>query len=157
MKNQFGFSLVETICCTVIIALLSVFSTPAVLSMQAGIEMRSMLREMMADLQLAKLEAVKENHYVVINISQNGYKVFVDNGAGESIAADWHCHPDERIVVDKNVSKIAAISSNFPHDQIRFNGISGMTPGTIRIAGKNDEHFNIVISRAGRIRIEKDS
>lgn len=157
MKNQLGFSFVETVCCTVILSLLSVFSGPLILSMRAGIEVRAMASDIMADLQLAKFEAVKENNYVVINLSQNGYKIFVDNGSGDGTAADWHCHTDERVVVAKDVGNIVAISSNFPNNQIRFKGVLGMTPGTIQIVGKNDDRFNIVLSRAGRIRIEKSS
>ncbi len=157
MKNELGFSLVETICCTVIVSLLSVISGPAFLSLRADIELKAMVHDMMADLQLAKFEAVKENNHVIIALTQSGYKVFVDNGAGGGYPGDWQWQTEERLIVERDHKKIATITSSFPNDKIRYKGVLGMTPGTIYITGKNNVHYNVVITRAGRIRIEKAS
>lgn len=157
MKNNAGYTLVEVIVCVAVISLLSYITYPSVGNFRKGLQLRATVMDVSADLQWAKLEAIKENNYVVVQLTSDGYTIFVDNGKGGGKPADWVRHEDERIIVERKIQGDIDLSSSFPSDHLRFSGTAGIRPGTIRLTAKDTRSVNIVLSRAGRIRIDKQS
>jgi type IV fimbrial biogenesis protein FimT len=66
MKKQSGFSLVELITTVAVLATLSLASYPAMESWQHKEKVRAEIRHLVSTLMNAKIEAIKENRYVVV-------------------------------------------------------------------------------------------
>jgi len=153
MIGQKGFTLVEAMGCLAIVGVLSTIAYPEFRVMRQNFQHRAMVMDLAADLQRAKLEAIKENHFVVVELSEQEYRIFVDNGAGGSLAADWQKQDEERLVLSRSLQQAVRLSSNFPDDKLRFSGIAGTQPGTITLRSGHGTAFDLVISRVGRVRV----
>jgi prepilin-type N-terminal cleavage/methylation domain-containing protein len=152
MQSKRGFSLVETIVTVALMCIVSIFAYPSFMDFRAGIEVRAIISDLVADLQYAKISAIKVNRYVVIELLGSAYRVFVDDGKGGATAGDWIQSGDEKTLVERGFDSSVAISSNFKADKLRFRGVVGMKPGTITVEKENGKTYKIVISRLGRLR-----
>jgi prepilin-type N-terminal cleavage/methylation domain-containing protein len=152
MQNKRGFSLVETMVTVALMCIVSIFAYPSFMDFRAGIQARATYNDIVADLQLAKISAIKANRYVVVELLGNAYRVFVDDGKGGAKAGDWIQSGTEKTLVERDFDSSVAISSNFKEDKLRFRGIVGMKPGTITVEKENGKTYKIVISRLGRLR-----
>jgi len=152
MIGQKGFSLVETMVTTAVICVMSTFAYPSFVGLRQAIENQAVVDSLVADLHLAKFTAIKENCYVVIELMQNGYVIFLDDGKGGGKAGDWTLHEDENLLLEKKLETSIQLSSNFYKDHLRFRGVVGMSPGTITIENSKGKTSKIVINRVGRLR-----
>jgi len=69
--GQSGFTLVEVMLVLVIIALIAIFAAPEVGNWQPNIRLKGAAREFYANMQKAKLHAIKTNSDVNVTISTN--------------------------------------------------------------------------------------
>jgi Tfp pilus assembly protein FimT len=154
-KNEKGKSLVEVMCCAAVVSILSLFSAPALSAIQEKLLVQTIISEYVADLQNAKISAIEVNGYVVVQVRADGYSIFVDDGSGGSVAGDYLPQPNEKRLIDKKLPPLVVVTSNFPQERFRFRGMPGNCAGAITLKVKGVEHSRIVISMAGRIRVEK--
>ncbi len=152
MIGQKGFSLVETMVTAVVICVMSTFSYPSFIGLRLAIENQAVVDNLVADLNLAKFTAIKENSYVVMQLVKNGYVIFLDDGKGGGKEGDWILHEDEKLLLEKNLETSIQLSSNFKKDHLRFRGVVGMSPGTITIENSKGKTSKIIINRVGRLR-----
>jgi Tfp pilus assembly protein FimT len=155
MKNQIGLSLVELVTTVAVLATLSLASYPAVESWKHKEKVRAEIREMVTSLMNAKIEAIKENRFVVMQFSRSGYKGFVDDGANGGIAKDWICQPGEREFINHSNIEGLMLSSNFPSDRMRFKGRVGIRAGSVIFSENERDFAKVVLSITGRVRVEK--
>lgn len=158
MNNQSGFSLLELIVCMVVLATLSLITFPAIGSWRDSARLRSEVLSLVSSMQKAKIEAIAKNSPVVVQFDINGkqYSMFVDNGAGDGIAEDWICQEDEQLLGMYVMSEgISLASTTFHNRRMRFNPTVGVMAGRFVIQDKNGLEFGVVVSRLGRIRVEK--
>ena len=155
MKNGAGFSLVELITTVAVLAIVSMVSYPALGSWKTKEKMRAEIREMVGSLMKAKVEAIKENRYVVVQFTDGGYTAFVDDGANGGTPKDWICQPGEReFVRHANIDSIK-LSTNFPSDRMRFTGRVGIKAGSVTFSSDEKPFAKVVLSLTGRVRVEK--
>jgi prepilin-type N-terminal cleavage/methylation domain-containing protein len=64
MNNKKGFTLIEVMVVVALIAILSGIALPNAIAWRSNAKLSSTVREIMADLQLAKMEAIKRNRNV---------------------------------------------------------------------------------------------
>jgi prepilin-type N-terminal cleavage/methylation domain-containing protein len=64
MNNKKGFTLIEVMVVVALIAILSGIALPNAIAWRSNAQLSSTVREIMADLQLAKMEAIKRNRNV---------------------------------------------------------------------------------------------
>jgi Tfp pilus assembly protein FimT len=155
MKKQGGFSLTEAMTTIAIIGVTSIFAQPSIELWKKQSEQRGELRQMVGTLMRAKLEAIKENRFVVVQFTQTGYTAFVDGGANGGTPKDWTCQEGEReFVSHKNIDGLT-LSTNFPSDRMRFTGNVGIKAGSITFSRDEKPFAKVVLSLTGRVRVEK--
>lgn len=101
MRRNSGFSLYELM---IVIAIIGIFATvtmPAFLSWLTAHRLRGAAINLMADMEMAKIRAIRENTCVAVQFGTNKYRIFVDNGAGGGVACDWDQNGSERLVIDR--------------------------------------------------------
>lgn len=150
-----GISIIETVICVAVIGVLSLFSYPSFMEMKTNLQHSNQVMEIVSDLQLAKISAIENNCRVVIELAENGYTIFADDGAGKGQRNDWVRHPDERIISQMTLARGFSLSHNFSKRPLHFSATWRVWPGTIKVQDHNENSISIIISRLGRIRTEK--
>ena len=149
-----GFSLFELLVVVAIIGVVSTIAAPHVISWRSSAKLRGAADNLMADLEMAKIRAVKENSFVAILFNPGGYIVFVDR------ANLWTRDADEPLLRERQLP--AGISFNFTHpdwgfagNRTRFNsrGRADLENGTAVLVNSRGEQRNVVVSSLGRIRV----
>jgi type IV fimbrial biogenesis protein FimT len=99
MRNQSGFTLMELITVVAVVAILTAVAIPNYIGWLPGHRLRSALDDLNTGLQLAKLQAVRENAGVVIrfNTANESAVIFLDDGGTTGIANDRQLNGDEQV------------------------------------------------------------
>jgi prepilin-type N-terminal cleavage/methylation domain-containing protein len=71
--GQSGFALVELIVALVVFAVLASIAVPAVTSWYPTYQLRNAVRELQSNMQLVRLEAIRQNTNCTITFTANGY------------------------------------------------------------------------------------
>ena len=155
VKKSRGFSIIELLVVLAVIAVVSVIVTPNFISWRNNAKLRNAVDNLMGDLEMAKLSAVKENNFVAVLFNPTNYKVFVDK------ANFWVQDTDERLL---RVRKLpAGVTFDFGHpnwgftsNRTRFNSRGRANiAGTAVIVNLDDQQRNVIVSTLGRIRVER--
>jgi type IV fimbrial biogenesis protein FimT len=102
MRSKSGFTLIEILIVVAILAILASIALPNMLPPSIRAKAQGAVSNLRGDLQTAKMMAIRENAFVVVNILATGYEVFVDNGAGAN-AGNWVRDADERLLVSRQM------------------------------------------------------
>ena len=154
MRSESGFSLIELIIAVAILAILASIAVPNMLAPSNKAKLRGAVSNLRGDLQTAKMMAIRENAFVVVNIFANRYEVFVDNGAGGN-AGNWGRDADERLLISRHMEPGVSIdlaATNLDNDRTRFND-RGLPENFGRIVLVNSQagQRQINVNRLGRI------
>ncbi len=155
MKKPRGFSILELLVILAIIAVASAIVTPNIISWRNNAKMRGAVDNLMGDLEMAKISAVKENNFVAVLFNPTGYRVFVDK------ANFWVRDADERLLRDRKLP--AGVAFDFDHDnwgftnnRTRFNSRGRANiAGTAVIVNLEGQQRDVIVSTLGRIRVQK--
>jgi len=101
MRRNSGFSLYELMVVIAIIAILAAVTTPSFMSWLTTHRLRGASINLIADMEMAKIRAIRENTFVAVQFGTNHYRIFVDNGSGGGVAGDWIQNGSERLVIDR--------------------------------------------------------
>jgi prepilin-type N-terminal cleavage/methylation domain-containing protein len=155
-----GFSVVELAVAIAIAAILAGFALPSFVSWQNSSRLRGAAVNLVGDLEMAKIRAIRENSQVVAQFRAEGYTIFVDNGAGGGTAGDWVRNGAEPFVQDRQLPggvTVDLASLTLADDRLRFNG-KGQPPDvaageTIPLQNKVGRK-SVTLSRLGTVRIQ---
>ena len=89
MKKQNGFTIYELLTVIGIIAILSIITIPNMISWRSEAKLRGVSNNLRADLQMAKLRALREKAIVAVVFTANDYYIFIDTGAAAN-AGNWN-------------------------------------------------------------------
>ena len=163
MKKQNGFTIYELLTVIGIIAVLAIIATPNMISWRSEVRLRGASNNLRADLQMAKLRALRDMTIVAVVFNANGYNIFIDNGAGGN-AGNWNLDADEELIRNRQLPAGVriALPTTFdsPHNRTRFDGrgfpdattLSGSAlTGTVTLQNSKGSQMPITINRLGRI------
>lgn len=157
--NSKGFTLVEFAFILIIIALLASIGIPQFLKWAPNIRLKAAAQNLLGDMQLAKLEAIKRNAEAQISFTTvpcgnegGGYVIFLDNvtdnntlDAGEPVI--------KQIDMPEDSGVCAITYSGAPGDVgFQSNGLPTYT-GSVTIQLQNTENrtYNLEVSAAGNL------
>jgi type IV fimbrial biogenesis protein FimT len=156
VSKKDGFSLFELLVVVAIIAVVSTIVAPHIMGWRSSAKLRGAADNLMSDLEMAKIRAVKENNFVAILFNPGGYRVFVDK------ANFWTRDADEPLLKDRRLP--AGVSFDFAHpswgftnNRTHFNsrGRAGTENGTAVIVNSSGGQRNVIVSTLGRIRVQR--
>lgn len=154
--NQRGFSLLELKICCAVFSILVAVGYPFLGGVKQSMALREEISALYTSLQRAKIEAIKENSFVVFQIIPNGYSIFVDDGARGGKKGDWirqngehqlthHCYQDG----------ISLAKTTFTANRTRFNGRVALKAGRVILTNRDGFKTELVVNTVGRFRVEK--
>jgi prepilin-type N-terminal cleavage/methylation domain-containing protein len=127
MRNNSGFSAFEVAVAIAIVAVIAAITMPNYLKWLRAYRLRGATSNLVADLEMAKIRAIRENASVVVKFHTTRYEVYVDNNPNDGA---WQAGDELRL---RNRNLPAGISINptaFTDNQTRFNG-RGIPPEII--------------------------
>jgi len=158
MQKNSGFTIFEVMIVLAVIAIIAAIAAPNMISWRGDAKLRGAVGNLKGDLNMAKMMAVRENAFVVINFYANRYDVFVDNGAGAN-AGNWTWDTDERRIAQRELPAGVGIdlgATDFDSNRTRFNrrGLPENT-GSVVVAASGGDQRQVQLNRLGRINIQK--
>ena len=163
MKKKNGFTIYELLTVIGIIAILAIIAIPNMISWRSELKLRGASNNLRADLQMAKLRALREKAIVAVVFNANGYKIFFDNGSGSN-AGNWNLDADESVIrgrlLPATVSIALPTTFDSPNNRTRFDGRGFPDPatlsgdgqtGTVALQNSRGSQMLITINRLGRI------
>ena len=158
-----GFTIYELLTVIGIIAILTIIVIPNMISWRSEAKLHGASNNLRADLQMAKLRALREKAIVAVIFNANSYKIFIDNGAGAN-AGNWNLDADEALIrirrLPAGVSIVLPTSFDSPNNRTRFNGrglpdpatlTGGGLTGMITFKNSGGSQMQITLNRLGRI------
>lgn len=155
MRKENGFTITELMIAIAIIAIAGAIFIPEFVDWRNRSRLQGYANNLKADFELAKMRAIKENTFVVIEVNQpsfDGYRVYVDGGA-----TIWTVDPGEKVlreVIFPAGLEYDPVSSSFLNHRIRFNG-RGLPGGlgTAVLTQRGDQR-RLTINRVGRLTLQ---
>lgn len=162
LQKNSGFTALELATTIAIVAVIAALVMPPYLRWNRAHRLEGAATNLTADLEMAKVRAIRENAFVVVEFNTDSYTIFVDNGEGGGTAADWNRNGGEIIAQDRDLPtgvQIDTASLSFPsfNSKTRFNG-RGIPPDIlgpeiVSIANTINSRL-ITINRLGFINVQ---
>ena len=130
MRKNSGFTAFELATTIAITAIVAAFVMPPYLSWLRDHRLRGATTNVVADIEMAKIKAIRENAFVVILFESNSYTVFVDNGSGGGTAGDWIRNGSEELMRLRTLPGAVRFDLDnltLADNRVRFNG-RGISP-----------------------------
>ena len=160
MRNNAGFSAFEVAVSLGIMAIIAAFVMPNYVSWLRDYRLRGATNNLVADMEMARIRAIRENAFVVVQFDTANYTVFIDDGAGTGAAGDGLCSGDELELRDRDLPAGVTIDMgtlDFVDNRTRFNG-RGIPPDIIggKIIALQDavNRKEISINRLGYMNVQ---
>ena len=154
LRQKAGFTLYELITVIAIISIVTSIGTVSLLRFKQRHQAMGLANLVKADLNRAKILAAKYKSPVVLQIHQDFYELFVDNGAGEADPEDWLREGQEVRIASRQVAPGLSLKSNFPGNHLRLRNFGRIRPGTFTIESKSGPPIKVVVNAVGRVRVE---
>ena len=163
MRRESGFSALELATTIAILAVITAVAMPPYVRWLRGHRLRGAVINLTADLEMAKIRAIRENSFVVVQFAADNYRIFIDTSDGLGGDPNWeHEIATDRIVLNRQMPAGVTIdeaSLNFPihSNRTRFNG-RGIPPDlvgseTILLANAMGSR-QITLNRLGNLNVQ---
>ncbi len=133
MKKNSGFTAFELAVSMAIMAVIATLVLPPYLQWLRGNRLRGAVTNLMGDLEMAKIRAIRENTFVVVSFENNRYTIFVDNGQPGPSATAGDFFPTGEVIV-KTRTLPAGVS--FDLADLAFDTPAGVSDDTTRFNGR---------------------
>ena len=131
--NSSGFTALEVAVTLAIIAVLASISMPSFLKWLQGHRLRGAAINLTADLEMAKIRAMREGSFVSVQLAAGNYTVFIDDGSGGGIAGDMIQNGTERAIQTRQLPAGVSVPLNeltLANNRMRFNS-RGLAPDIV--------------------------
>jgi Tfp pilus assembly protein FimT len=141
-----------------IIAILSSFAVPNMISWRRDAKLKGACENLRADLKLAQARALRQRAPVSAVFSSSQYEIFVDDGAGGAFEGDYIRGGSEPVVRRRALPAGVAIdlgATTVAGDQTQFDARGRcLATGTVVIGDFSGRQQIISINPLGRIRLD---
>ena len=152
MKKSAGFSIFELLIVIAVIAVVSAIVTPNIISWRNNAKLRSAAGNLKADLEMAKINAIKENNFVAMKFQGDAYEVFVDRSDDGTRDAD---EPLFRTLTAGVTFDYGHPNWTFTSHVAKFNGRGTADKGTAILTNTKGDEKHIKVETLGRIWVKK--
>jgi len=126
IRKKSGFTTLELATTIAIVAVIAALTMPPYLRWNRARRLEGAVINLTSDLEMAKMRAIRENAFVVIQFGANSYRMFLDTGDGVGGPPNWSQDTDERQILNRKMPtgvQIDTGSLSFPtfNDKMRFN------------------------------------
>jgi prepilin-type N-terminal cleavage/methylation domain-containing protein len=131
--NSSGFTALEVAVTLAIIAVLASISMPSFLKWLQGHRLRGAAINLTADLEMAKIRAMREGSFVSVQLAAGNYAVFIDDGSGGGVAGDMIQNGTERAIQTRQLPAGVSVPLNevtLANKRMRFNS-RGLAPDIV--------------------------
>jgi prepilin-type N-terminal cleavage/methylation domain-containing protein len=147
MRRNSGFTAYELAVTLAIVAVMATVTMPSFLSWLTAHRLRGAAINLMADMEMAKIRAIRENTFVAVQFAADKYRITIDNGSGglvidRPLPAGVSIPLAELALVDK---RVRFTSRGLPADLLNAELIP-----LVNRAGRKD----IGLNRLGRLWIQ---
>jgi len=162
MRKNSGFTAMELAVTLAIMVIVSAFVMPPYLKWLRTYRLRGAVNNLIADFEMAKIRAIRENSPVAVLFQSDNYVIFVDNGEGTGgFSGDWIRNGTEILVRSRPLPAGVTFDMGgltLADDRVRFNG-RGLPPDVVseqtiplinRSGGKQ-----IIMNRLGHLYVQK--
>jgi prepilin-type N-terminal cleavage/methylation domain-containing protein len=101
MRRNSGFTAYELAVAMAIVAVMATVTMPSFLSWLTAHRLRGAAINLMADMEMAKIRAIRENTFVAVQFAADKYEIFIDNGAGAGETGNGIRNSGERLLIDR--------------------------------------------------------
>jgi Tfp pilus assembly protein FimT len=135
MPKDSGITALELMTTIAIAVVIASFVMPPYLQWNRGRRLEGAVINLTADLEMAKMRAIRENAFVVVEFGSESYTIFLDTGDGLGGPPNWSQDPDELRIQSREMPagvQIDTGSLSFPtfNNKARFNG-RGIPPDIV--------------------------
>lgn len=135
IPKESGITALELLTTIAIAVIIATFVMPPYLQWNRGRRLEGAVNNLTADLEMAKMRAIRENAFVVIEFGSENYTIFVDTGDGLGGPPNWSRDPDELRILKREMPtgvQIDTGSLSFPTfpNKARFNA-RGIPPDIV--------------------------
>lgn len=154
MRKNSGFSLMELMIIMAIIAIIATIAIPSMIGWRSRSKLQGAVGNLSGDLQVAKMMAIKESNFVVVDFAADSYRVFVDNDG------NWNLDAGERLLQARQFPpdvRINLAATDLSDDRTRFNDRGLPDPGnlgTVFIENSAGDQRSINLNRLGRLLVQ---
>ena len=168
MGSEKGFTLVELTIVIALIAVVSAIAVPNIVVWRQNAELRGAARDLLSDIQLAKITAIERNKYCAITFNQSppGYMIYVD--ANENLQYDGGDESVKSVLLstygttsyDSSQGGGDGLTFSNPSNAVAFapdglpKSLSGFGSGTVSLKNDQNKTTSVVVSSAGNVRIQ---
>lgn len=137
-----------------IIAIIATIAAPSMIGWRSRSKLQGAVGNLSGDLQVAKMMAIKESNFVVVDFAADSYRVFVDNDG------NWNLDAGERLLQARQFPpdvRINLAATDFSDDRTRFNDRGLPDPGnlgTVFIENSAGDQRSINLNRLGRLLVQ---
>jgi type IV fimbrial biogenesis protein FimT len=158
MRRNSGLTAFEVAVTLAIIALLAAVSMPSFLKWLQAHRLRGAAINLMADLEMAKVRAIREGSFVSFEFFANTYQVFIDNGNGGGVEGDMNRNGTESLIQNRRLPTGVSVSlDELTNSRMRFNS-RGLAPDLaaaeliplVNTSGRK----TVRVNRLGSVRIQ---
>ena len=154
-----GLTIFEVLIVLGILAIVAVFVAPNIIGWRSNMKLRGAANNLKGDLEMAKARAIRENNYVVIRFDDNGYDIFIDDGAGvDGIRANWIPDGVELMLRNREMPpgvRIDLAGTTFSNNRTRYSSRGHTANGHTLLVNQKNEKIQVTLNRLGKIILEK--
>jgi Tfp pilus assembly protein FimT len=112
MRRDSGLTAFEVAVTLAIVAILATVTMPSFLKWLQAHRLRGSAINLMADIEMAKVRAMREGTFVTLELAENTYQVFLDNGEGVGgVAGDEVRNGTETLMLSRQLPSGVRIPS----------------------------------------------